>query len=93
VKRQVTTKTVMVAAFRLHTAESFEYLHSDGVATESVEDVGGAGEVGHELVGARVGDAVDLSVVRPAQEPTRGGQSITVSSSRPCWLANDWRHE
>jgi len=64
----------MVAAFRLHTAESFEYLHSDGVATESVEDVGGAGEVGHELVGARVGDAVDLSGA-----PTRGGQSLTVS--------------
>ena len=83
----------MVAAFRLHTAESFEYLHSDGVATESVEDVGGAGEVGHELVGARVGDAVDLSVVRPARRHAEDNHSLLASSSRPCWLANDWRHE
>jgi len=47
------------------------------MATESVEDVGGAGEVGHELVRARVGDAVDLS----------GRTTITVSSSRTAVLA------
>jgi hypothetical protein len=47
--------------------------HSDRVAAEGVEDVGGAGEVGHELAGARVGDAWDLSGA-----PTRGG---TVSNT------------
>jgi hypothetical protein len=50
----------MVAAYRVTDSELFEYSHSDRVAAESVEDVGGAGEVEHELVRARVRDAVDL---------------------------------
>ena len=40
----------------------FEYLHGDCVAAKSVEDVGGAGEVEHELLGSGVRDALGLAV-------------------------------
>jgi hypothetical protein len=39
-------------------------LHCDGVAAEGVEDVGGAGEVEHELGGAGVRHAFGLHVRR-----------------------------
>ena len=50
---------------KLQIAELFEYSHSDRVAAEGVEDVGGAGEVEHELGRAGVRDALYLHASAP----------------------------
>lgn len=45
-------------------------LHCDGVSAEGVEDVGGAGEVEHQLVGPGVRHAFDLHTAHNDHQTT-----------------------
>lgn len=67
------------------------YLHCDGVAAESVEDVGGAGEVGHQLCRGRVRDVLHLQQQTAfPKPPLLTGTQWTTLERRPLYAASSW---